>query len=129
MEQGHGDAADRLTSEHGSVTAEFALALPGIALVLLFVIHLAVEGATRVALEEGARAAARELARGESAEVAEQTALSSTGDEAAVAISADGEYSHVALSRPVRILGLFEVEAEHSAEARARTEHLEGLGD
>ena len=79
-------------------------------------------------LEDGARAAARELARGESAETAEQTARSAAGDEVAVVISAEGEYTRVVLTRPVRVLGLIQLDTELTSEASARTEHLAGLG-
>lgn len=115
-------------SERGSVTAEFALGLPAVMLVLLLVIGMAMHGASRVALEDGARAAARELARGESAETAEQTARSAAGDEVAVVISAEGEYTRVVLTRPVRVLGLIQLDTELTSEASARTEHLAGLG-
>ena len=115
-------------SERGSVTAEFALGLPAVMLVLLLVIGMAMHGASRVAMEDGARAAARELARGESAQSAEQIARSAAGDDVAVAISAQGEYTHVVLTRPVRVLGLIRLSTELTSEASARTEHLAGLG-
>lgn len=115
-------------SERGSVTAEFALGLPAVMLVLLLVIGMAMHGASRVALEDGARAAARELARGESAETAEQTARSAAGDEVAVVISAEGQYTRVVLTRPVRVLGLIQLDTELTAEASARTEHVASLG-
>lgn len=114
-------------SEGGSVTAEFALALPGVVLVLLLVMSLAMHGAARIALEDGARAAARELARGESTSTAEQLARDTAGDDVSVAISAEGQYTRVVLTRPVTILGLVELTSEHSTEAHARTEHLAGL--
>lgn len=97
-------------------------------LVLLLVLGLAMHGASRVALEDGARAAARELARGEPAALAEQTARSAAGDEVAVTISDQGEYTHVVLTRPVRVLGLIQLSTELTSEASARTEHLAGLG-
>lgn len=115
------------TQERGSVTAEFALGLPAVMLVLLLVVGLAMHGASRVALEDGARAAARELARGESAEVAAQSARSSLGDEVEVTISDEGEYTQVRLTRPVVVLGLIRLRTEITAEASARTEHLSEL--
>lgn len=115
-------------SERGSVTAEFALGVPAVMLVLLLVISLAMQAAARVALEDGARAAARELARGEPAALAEQTARSAAGDEVVVSISDQGEYTHVVLTRPVRVLGLIQLSTEMTSEASARTEHLAGLG-
>ncbi|GFZ86131.1 TadE family type IV pilus minor pilin [Nesterenkonia alkaliphila] len=116
------------TAERGSVTAEFALALPGVVLVLLLVISLAMTGASRVALEDAARAAAREAARGESVASAEQTARDAAGDDISISVSAEGAYTTVVVSRPVQVLGLIELNAELSAEAHARTEHLEQPG-
>ncbi|WP_191089811.1 TadE family type IV pilus minor pilin [Nesterenkonia ebinurensis] len=115
-------------AERGSVTAEFALALPGVVLVLLLVISLAMTGASRVALEDAARAAARESARGQSAAVAEQTARDTAGGDITVTISAEGAYTSVVVTQPVQLIGLIELNAEISAEAHARTEHLEGSG-
>lgn len=106
------------------MTAEFALALPGVMLVLLLVLSLGMHGAAQVALEDGARAAARELARGEPAAVAESTAAQRAGSDVSVAVSAEGPYTSVELTRPVQVLGLITLEAEHSARAHARTEHL-----
>ncbi|WP_120006754.1 TadE family type IV pilus minor pilin [Nesterenkonia muleiensis] len=114
--------------ERGSVTAEFALAIPGVILVLLLVMSLAMQSAARVALEDGARAAARELARGEAAAVAEQTARDTAGAQVEVSISADGQYSQVVLTQPVEVLGLIELSTQQRAEALTRTEHLAELG-
>ncbi|RJN32584.1 TadE family type IV pilus minor pilin [Nesterenkonia natronophila] len=116
------------SSERGSVTAEFALAIPGVVLVMLLVLSLAMQGAARIALEEGARAAARELARGESAATAEETLRQTAGDQLDVTIAAEGQYTAVVVTQPIRVLGLIELSAEQSAEAHARTEHLAGVG-
>lgn len=121
-------AVARGEGQRGSITAEFALGLPAVALVLLLVLGLAMHGAARVTLEDGARAAARELARGESAATAEQSIRSVAGDDVAVTISAEGEYTHVMLTQPVVLLGVLQISAELSAEASARTEHLADVG-
>lgn len=110
--------------QRGSVTAEFALVLPAVVLVLMLVLGLAMHGAAQVTLEDGARAAARELARGESRATAEQSIRSVAGEDVAVTMTAEGAYTRVMLSQPVEILGLVQVSAELSAEASARTEHL-----
>lgn len=121
-------AVARGEGQRGSTTAEFALGLPAVALMLLLVLGLAMHGAARVTLEDGARAAARELARGESAATAEQSIRSVAGDDVAVTISAEGEYTHVMLTQPVVLLGVLQISAELSAEASARTEHLADVG-
>lgn len=117
----------RSSTQRGSVTAEFALGLPAVVLVLLLVLGLAMHGAARVALEDGARAGARELARGESSAAAQQSIRSAAGDDVTVTISTEGEYTHVALTQPVQILGLVQVGTDIAAEASARTEHLADL--
>lgn len=129
----HDDAAEPASGapgahERGSATAEFALALPAVVLVLLLAISLAMQGAARVSLEDAARAAARELARGETTAVAEQTVRDTAGAQVNIAFSQGGAYSRVVLTQPVTILGLIELNAEQSAEAQARTEHLAGMG-
>lgn len=114
-------------SERGSVTAEFALALPAVILVLLLVISLAMHGAARVALEDGARAAARELARGASTSEAEQAARSAAGDTVTMRSTSEAEYTVVELRQPVNIMGLVELQTEHSARASVRTEHVQSV--
>src|SRR5690625_2179280 len=120
-------ATARGETQRGSVTAEFALGLPAVVLVLLLVLGLAMHGAARVALEVGARAGARELARGESSAAAEQSIRAAAGEDVTVTITTNAEYTHVALTQPVQILGLIQISAEISAEASARTEHLADL--
>lgn len=131
MRTHHDDAepasARSAATEQGSLTAEFAVAIPAVILVLLLVISLAMQGAARVSLEDAARSAARELARGETSAVVEQTVRDTAGAEVNIVISQEGAYSRVLLTQPVQILGLIELNAEQSAEAHARTEHLAGI--
>ncbi|GAB3849093.1 TadE family type IV pilus minor pilin [Nesterenkonia populi] len=114
--------------DRGSVTAEFALALPSIVAVLLLVLSLGSHGVQAVALESAAREAARELARGEPAAVVEEAAVRAAGDSVTVTLSPDGAYTRVLLTRPVRIAGLIEVSSVYEAEASALTEHVGGSG-
>lgn len=116
-------------SQRGSVTAEFALGLPSLVVIVLLLISLAMHGAAQVALEEAARAAARELARGEPAAQAEQAAQYSAGSNVTVSIGSEGEYTTVALSQPVQILGLINLQTELTSEAKARAESLPSPGD
>ncbi|TDN92110.1 TadE family type IV pilus minor pilin [Microbacterium sp. BK668] len=55
----------RLGGERGSVVAEFAVALPAVALVLLFGLGALSAGARQVRLQDAAADAARLVARGE----------------------------------------------------------------
>jgi len=54
------------SNERGSVTAEFALAMPAVALVLMFCLSGVQLAGTQVRLQDAAAASARSLARGES---------------------------------------------------------------
>ncbi|MBE1515245.1 TadE family type IV pilus minor pilin [Nesterenkonia halotolerans] len=112
----------RTRVDRGSISAEFALALPAVIMVLLFVISMALQGAAQVSLEEGARAAARELARGEPAATAETAARRVAGEGTAVGISREGRYVTVTLTQPVRLLGWLEIEATLKSDATALVE-------
>lgn len=114
--------------DSGSVSAEFALALPAVVLMLGLLLGLGMHGAAQISLEEGARAAARELARGESQDQAVRTAVRISGEDVDVAFGADGGYARVTLSRPVRLMGLVELSTQQTAEAHARTEHIPASG-
>ena len=111
-------------SERGSISAEFAVALPSVVLVLLLVLTLGLHGAAQVTLEAGAGAAARELARGEDPASAESAARRVAGDEVSVQLSQDQGYATVILVRPVRVLGWVEVAMTQDAQATARVEEL-----
>ena len=119
-------AAPAETAERGSVTAEFALALPAVVLVLLLVLGLGMHGAARVSVEEGARIAARELARGTSADTASRLAREAAGQDSSVHLGHEGEYAVVTLRRPVQVLGLLELTVDHEARAHVRIEQLPG---
>ena len=60
----------RLGGDRGSVVAEFAVAFPAIALVVLFGVGALTAGAKHVRLQDAASDAARIVARGESHEAA-----------------------------------------------------------
>lgn len=111
-------------SEDGSVSAEFALALPAVLMVLALVLGLGVHAAGQVSLDEGVRAAAREIARGEDPQQALQTARRGLAGEASFDVTDDGEYVRVTGTRPVRLMGLVEISATQSAEAAVRTERV-----
>ncbi|MDO5749885.1 MAG: pilus assembly protein [Rothia sp. (in: high G+C Gram-positive bacteria)] len=63
-------------AEHGAITAEFAVALPAIILVLTFCLGALSVGIAQIRVDESARVAARELARGAD----ESTALRAARD-------------------------------------------------
>ncbi|GER22447.1 hypothetical protein NCCP1664_09440 [Zafaria cholistanensis] len=87
-----------LSRQRGSSTAEVAVLLPGIALLVALAVGAGSLGATQVRLEQAARAAARELARGEASATAHQTARRLAGDGVTVGISGGDRFRTVRVS-------------------------------
>ncbi len=82
----------------GAVTAEFAVALPAVLLLLALLLAGAAAGATQLRLEEAALAGARALARGESPATAEAMVSRLAGASATAAIAVDGEWVSVTVA-------------------------------
>jgi Flp pilus assembly protein TadG len=76
--------ARRLGGDRGSVVAEFAVAFPAIALVLLFGVGALAAGSMHVRLQDAAADAARTVARGEPEAAARVVAAAVPHAEAAV---------------------------------------------
>ncbi|UXM90966.1 TadE family type IV pilus minor pilin [Paenarthrobacter sp. JL.01a] len=88
--------------ERGAVTAEFAVALPAVVLLLLaFLLAGGAAGITQLRLEEAARAGARASARGESAAVVQGTVTRLAGEGAGASLTNDGGWLTVTASSPV----------------------------
>ncbi|MCU1516368.1 MAG: hypothetical protein JWQ75_1089 [Pseudarthrobacter sp.] len=85
----------------GAVTAEFAVALPAVLLLLALLLAGAAAGATQLRLEEAALAGARSLARGESPAAAHQIVGRLAGASATAAIAVDGEWVSVSVAGTV----------------------------
>ncbi|TJY69854.1 hypothetical protein E4J89_09145 [Arthrobacter sp. CAU 1506] len=95
-------ANGRCTIERGSVTAEFAVALPAVVVVLAFLLAGAAAGAAQLNLEKAAQAAVRQLGRGETKAAAAHTVRSIAGDEAVlVADSGSGGWVAVRVTASV----------------------------
>ncbi|GHD02928.1 TadE family type IV pilus minor pilin [Zhihengliuella salsuginis] len=109
-------------SETGSSTAEVAVLLPALAVLLAFALGAGGLGITQIQLEEGARVAARELARGESAPAAADAARRHAGGDALISVDPGGDYSRVSIRRDVRIPLVGTHVVTLSADAEARTE-------
>lgn len=84
----------------GAVTAEFAMIMPAIVLVILMVIGVGTLGLAQLRSYEAARAGAREAARGEPTAEVRRTAESKAGPGSAVTIGKDGEYTVVTVTVP-----------------------------
>ncbi|MCO1338473.1 hypothetical protein BJH93_06145 [Kocuria polaris] len=113
-------------SDTGSSTAEVAVLLPTLAVLLAFALGAGGLGITQIQLEEGARAAARELARGESAPSATAAARRHAGGQARITVDPGAEYSRVSIARDVRIPLIGSHVVTLSADAEARTEGTGG---
>jgi Flp pilus assembly protein TadG len=88
----------RAGSSRGAVTAEFAVALPAVLLLLGLLLAGSAAGVTQLRLEEAARAGARALARGEDAGAVGGIVRRLAGDAATATVAADGEWLTVTVS-------------------------------
>ena len=123
--------SSRLCDDRGSATAETAIVLPGVVMMVALLILTGLGLGAQVRLESAARAAAREMARGESDQSAVATARRISGEDVAVTISADGAWVSVQVRRELRApAGLLAGAAwSIEADAQARREpHLVGDG-
>jgi Flp pilus assembly protein TadG len=82
----------------GAVTAEFAVALPAVLLLLALLLSGAVAGVTQLRLQEAAYAGARALARGEDPAAVEVIVRTMAGASATASVTADGEWLSVTVT-------------------------------
>ena len=82
----------------GAVTAEFAVALPAVVLLLALLLAGSAAGVTQLRLEEAARAGARALARGEDATAVDVIVRRLAGASAVSAVASDGGWFSVTVS-------------------------------
>jgi Flp pilus assembly protein TadG len=106
--------------ESGSSTAEVAVLLPAVAILLAVVAGAGAVGGEQVRIQQAASAAARELARGSDPGEAIGTAQRIAGGQIRVSSGQSGGYGHVVVRSGVNLPLLGEVELR--AEASARTE-------
>lgn len=115
----------RRTGSRGAVTAEFAVALPAVLMLLAILLAGSAAGVTQLRLEEAARGGARALARGEDPAVIDGIVRKLAGPSASSLVAADGEWQRVTVSD--RIAGFLGnvVPWTLTAQAEARTETAE----
>lgn len=89
--------AHKAETERGSATAEFAVILPCIVLLLAVVLGAGACAATSVRAEEAARLAARSLARGDPPVEAQRTAREIIGSDARIGVAASGDSATVSV--------------------------------
>lgn len=97
------DEADRC--DRGSVTAELAVALPAVLLVLVLVVMVAGAGLTQARCVDAARVGARVAALGEPAQAAAAAARRVAGPAARVTVSGDAQWVTVAVDAAVPLAG------------------------
>lgn len=106
-------------STQGSVTAEFAVILPVIVLVIAMLLNLIVVGMHQSKLHQAASSAARQLARGEPAETIHTAVTTMTTTNTQVVSSVSEHWATIELTSPVPgPLGLIP-SIELTAEAKA----------
>jgi len=82
----------------GAVTAEFAVTLPAVLLLLAMLLAGAAAGVTQLRLEEGARAGARALARGDDSATVERIVRTLSGASASAVVAVEGEWLSVTVT-------------------------------
>ena len=87
--------------ERGSSTAEFAVLLPAIALILSLLLCLGVLGMQQIQVQQAAGAMARELARGEDPGAARARGIALAGTSARYSVGNSGGYSTVTVEKSV----------------------------
>ena len=94
-----GRATDRRAADsRGAVTAEFAVALPAVIMLLAMLLAGSAAGITQLRLEEAARAGARALARGEEPATVDGIVRQLAGGSATSVVVTDGEWLSVTVT-------------------------------
>ena len=89
---------DDHANSRGAVTAEFAVTLPGVLLLLAMLLAGSAAGITQLRLEDAARAGARALARGEDPAAVDGIVRKLAGPSASSAVVPGGEWTSVTVS-------------------------------
>jgi hypothetical protein len=88
-------------SERGTVTAELAIGLPAVVLVLVAVLTLAAASTAQMRALDAARAGARAVAVGEPESAVSAVVARVGGPEAEMSLAHEGEWVRVTVTRPV----------------------------
>jgi len=119
-------AADRHSverGERGAVTAEIAVVLPALVVLLALLLGTAHVGTVQLRIEEAARAGARAAMRGESAAAVEETVQRLAGANASTRVGASAGWTTVEVRAEVDgpLVGLLAITLE--ATASGKDEH------
>ncbi|MBO0609624.1 TadE family type IV pilus minor pilin [Myceligenerans salitolerans] len=87
--------------ERGTVTAELAVALPAVVLVLVAVLTLVAASMAQMRAVDAARAGARAAAIGDEDAAVARAVARVGGDDVDLAVEREGEWVHVTVTKPV----------------------------
>lgn len=104
------------------MTAEVAVALPSLILLLALLLGAATAGLTQLRLEEAARAGAREVVRGEPAAQVQVTVRRLAGSRSQLRVMEEGVWTTVTVGSRVSLPGMDFLGWDLSASATARAE-------
>ncbi len=111
------------SDERGSVTAEVAVVLPALVVLLTLLLATAHVGVVQLRLEEAARAGAREVMRGESSEAVEQTVQRLAGENASMHVASGSGWTTVDVRATVQGPIVEHLGIELHASASGKEEH------
>lgn len=111
--------------DHGAVTAELAVALPAVVLVLAALLVVVVAGVTQVRVVDAARAGARAASAGEDADQVREVVVRTAGPSATSTLDSGGVWVTVTVRSSV-VGGWFSGPFAVSATASARLESAAG---
>ncbi|HLS02586.1 MAG TPA: TadE family protein [Beutenbergiaceae bacterium] len=93
-------------TESGGVTAEFAIGLPGVILIILVILGALLAGTTHIQCQEAARIGAREaMLHGDSAH-AQPAAAKVVGSSATITVTTTDHWVEVGVTKPVFIAAI-----------------------
>ncbi|WP_216607301.1 TadE family type IV pilus minor pilin [Arthrobacter sp. 260] len=104
------------------MTAEVAVALPSLIVLLALLLGAATAGLTQLRLEEAARAGAREVVRGERADEVQATVRRLAGSQSQLEVAEQGVWTTVTVGSRVSLPGVDFLGWDLSASATARAE-------
>lgn len=110
-----------VSGQRGSATAELAIVLPAVTVLLALLLLGVSAGLLQLRLEEGARAGARALARGDAPAQVVEIVARVTGHGASISVGNDGGYATVTVQGRVGgvLSGLVPWQQEARASARS----------
>ncbi|MHA7143619.1 TadE family type IV pilus minor pilin [Arthrobacter sp. TmT3-37] len=119
----HENARTSDGGQRGSVTAEVAVVLPALVVLLALLLGTAHVGTVQLRLEEAARAGAREAMRGESSGTVQQTVQRLAGLTARVRVATDSGWTTVEVTAQIEgpVVDLMGIEL--TATASGKEEH------